>query len=192
MGGIEKEKHVKDCCSHPQEKTFGSLKSNFGTKEHREIILDKPGMPTKSNNQEEGKEKDDKEIFCHPQEDVPVEEVKNSHIVNKTTDVDSKSEVIDSNFGIKEQREILIDKPGMPTKSNNLEKGKEKDGKETFCHPQEDIPIEEVKDSHIVNRTTNADSKNEVIDGTTTALKPSSNKSEWISSRPQKISPRLQ
>merc|ERR1712238_114934 len=123
MGGIEKEKHVKDCCSHPQEKTFGSLKSNFGTKEHREIILDKPGMPTKSNNQEEGKEKDDKEIFCHP---------------------------------------------------------------------QEDIPIEEVKDSHIVNKTTNADSKNEVIDGTTTALKPSSNKSEWISSRPQKISPRLQ
>ena len=59
---------------------------------------------------------------------------------------------------------ILNDKPGIPTKSSNIEKGKEKDEEEIFCHPQEDSPIGEVKDSDIMNNTPNADSKNETID----------------------------
>ena len=46
---------------------------------------------------------------------------------------------------------ILNDKPGIPTKSSNIEKGKEKDEKEIFCHPQQDSPIGRVKDSEIMN-----------------------------------------
>ena len=80
----------------------------------------------------------------------------------------------------------------MPTKSRNIEKGREKDDKGTRCHPQEDNPIGEVKDSDIMNKTPNVDSKNEVIDRMAPGLKPRVNKSEWISSRSHKKLPRLE
>ena len=151
---IEKEKDVKDDSSRPQEKMSESLKSNLCIKE-QEILNDKPRIPTKSSNIEKGKEKDDKEVFCHPQEDSRIGGVKDSEIMNKTPNADSKNETIDSNFSIKEDREIQIVKPSMFTKSNNLEKGEEKDNDDdnkTFCHPQEDIPIEEVKDIDLVKQ----------------------------------------
>ena len=68
----EKEKNLKDDCSHPQEKTFESYKSNIGIQKHREILDDKPRVPTKSNNIEKGEEKDGKGTRCHPQEDSPI------------------------------------------------------------------------------------------------------------------------
>ena len=43
-----------------------------------------------------------------------------------------------------------------------------------------------------MNKTPNADSKNEVIDGMAPGLKLCVNKSEWISSRSQKKLPRLE
>ena len=90
----EKEKNLKDGCSHPQVETFESHKSSIGIKKHREILADKPRALTKSNNIEKGKEKDEEEIFCHPQEHSPIGEVKDSDIMNNTPNADSKNEVI--------------------------------------------------------------------------------------------------